>query len=300
MDKLRAMETFVCIVDAGSLTAAAGALGVSLTAVVRTLAGLEARLGLRLLNRTTRRMALTDEGRDYYVLCRRILTELDEGEGALSHRRLEPSGTLRLTAPVMFGTRHVAPAVADFLDAHPAMRVEMLLMDRVTDLLEEGMDVAVRIGPLADSSLVAVTLGHTPRVVCASPGYLARHGRPETPADLARHRCVCFTGLSADPDWEFRAEGRTVRVPVAGVLSTNQIDGAIDACRRGLGCGMFLGYQVAEALAAGELVRILTEYETLSRPVSLLYPHARLLSPRIRAFVDCAVPRLKRCLGGGA
>lgn len=297
MDKLRAMETFVRIVDAGSLTAAAGALGVSLTAVVRTLAGLEARLGLRLLNRTTRRMALTDEGRDYYALCRRILTDLDEGEGALSHRRLEPSGTLRLTAPVMFGTRHVAPAVADFLDAHPAMRVEMLLLDRVTDLLEEGMDVAVRIGPLADSSLVAVTLGHTPRVVCASPGYLARHGRPATPADLARHRCVRFTGLSADPDWEFRAEGRTVRVPVAGVLSTNQIDGAIDACRRGLGCGMFLGYQVAEALAAGELVRILTEYETPPRPVSLLYPHARLLSPRIRAFVDCAVPRLKRCLG---
>ncbi|MCW2248182.1 DNA-binding transcriptional LysR family regulator [Azospirillum fermentarium] len=297
MDKLRAMETFVRIVDAGSLTAAAGGLGVSLTAVVRTLAGLETRLGLRLLNRTTRRMALTDEGRDYYALCRRILTELDEGEGALSHRRLAPSGTLRLTAPVMFGKLHVAPAVADFLDAHPAMRVEMMLMDRVTDLLEEGLDVAVRIGPLADSSLVAVTLGHTPRVVCASPGYLARHGWPAAPADLARHRCVCFTGLSADPDWEFRVEGRTVRVTVAGVLSTNQIDGAIDACRRGLGCGMFLGYQVADALAAGELVRILADYETAPRPVSLLYPHARLLSPRIRAFVDGAVPRLKRCLG---
>lgn len=296
MDKLRAMETFVRIADAGSLTAAAGALGVSLTAVVRTLAGLEARLGLRLVNRTTRRMALTDEGRDYYALCRRILTELEEGEGALSHRRLEPSGTLRLTAPVMFGKLHVAPAVAGFLAAHPAMRVEMMLMDRTADLLEEGLDVAVRIGPLADSSLVSVTLGHTPRVVCAAPDYLARHGRPEAPADLARHRCVCFTGLSPDPDWEFRAAGKPLRMPVTGVLATNQIDGAIDACRRGLGCGMFLGYQVADALAAGELVRILTDYETPPRPVSLLYPHARLLSPRIRAFVDCAVPRLKRCL----
>lgn len=296
MDKLRAMETFVRIVESGSLTAAAENAGASLTSIVRGLAALEAQIGLRLLNRTTRRMALTDEGRDYYALCRRILTELAEAEDALSQRRRDPSGLLRLTAPTTFGRLHVAPAATAFLEAHPAMRVDMMLTDRVVDLLEEGVDLAVRIGDLADSSLVTAGLGETPRIVCASPEYLRRHGEPEIPADLRRHPCVRFTGLSADPDWPFLVDGKPLRVTVNGVFSVNQIDAALDACAQGLGCGMFLGYQAAAALRSGALIRVLRAFETPPRPVNVIYPHARLLSPRIRAFIDFVAPRLRRCL----
>jgi DNA-binding transcriptional LysR family regulator len=296
MDKLRAMEIFVRIVDAGSLTAAAEGMGTSLTAVVRALAALEERLGLRLLNRTTRRIAPTDEGREYYAVCRKLLTELAEAEDALGRRRRDPAGLLRLTAPVAFGRLHVAPVVAEFLAAHPLMRVEMMLVDRVVDLLEEGLDVAARIGPLTDSSLVAVGLGETPRVICAAPEYLRRYGRPERPRDLLRHRCVRFTGLSADPDWEFLVDGKIERVAAVGVITANQIDAALESCVRGLGCGLFLGYQAAAALRSGALERILTAFEPAPRPVSLLYPHARLLSPRIRTFIDFAAPRLRRAL----
>lgn len=296
MDKLRAMDVFVRIVDAGSLTAAAAESGMSLTAMARLLGALEERLGLRLLNRTTRRMALTDEGREYYAVCRRVMTELSEAEDALSQRRHEPSGVLRLTAPATFGKLHVVPAVTAFLAAFPAMQVEMMLVDRVVDLLEEGIDVAVRIGPLADSSLVAAALGHTRRMVCAAPDYLRRHGRPETPADLARHHCLRFTAVSPDSSWEFMIDGKTARVPVSGPLAVNQVEAALDACLRGMGCGVFLGYQAAAHLAGGALECVLAAFETPPRPVSLLYPHARLLSPRIRAFVDMATPRLRKAL----
>lgn len=299
MDKFRAMDTFLCIVDAGSLTAAADRMGTSLTSVVRTLAKLEAQLGVRLLNRTTRRIALTDEGRDYYARCQRILAELEEAETALSLRQRQPSGILRLTAPVMFGRLHLAPVVADYLAAHPAMRIELLLLDRVVDLLEEGMDAAVRIGLLADSSLVALTLGQTRRSVCASPAYLARYGRPDSPADLANHHCVRFSALSPTAEWEFSSGGKPCRIAVDSVVTTNQVDAAIDACVQGLGCGMFLGYQIRDAVAAGRLERVLTAFECPAVPVSLLYPSARLLSPRVRSFVDWAAAPLRQRLQGG-
>ena len=189
--------------------------------------------------------------------------------------------------------RSVAPLLADFLHEHPAMSAELLLLDRVVDLLEEGLDLAVRIGELPDSTLVAVPLGSTARVVCASPVYLQRHGRPVVPADLAGHRCVRFSGLAPGTEWEFAAGGRRIGVSVAGTLATNQIDAALAACTAGLGCGRFLGYQVSQALAEGSLVRLLTEYEPPPLPIHLLYPHARLLSPRVRSFVDWVVPRLR-------
>lgn len=296
MDKLRAMELFVRIADAGSLTAAAEGLGASLSAVVRGLAALEDGLGVRLINRTTRRMALTDEGREYYAVCRRLLAELAEAEDALARRRRDPAGLLRLTAPATFGRLHVAPLTADFLAAYPLMRVEILLVDRTVDLLEEGLDIAVRIGPLADSALAVTALGETPRVVCAAPDYLARCGLPKTPEDLVGHRCVRFTGLSGAPDWEFIVNGKPLRLSPPAVLAVNQIDAALDACRRGLGCGLFLGYQAAADFQSGELVRILRDYEPAPRPVSLLYPPTRLLSPRVRAFIDFAAPRLRRAL----
>ncbi|MFZ2854809.1 MAG: LysR family transcriptional regulator [Rhodocyclaceae bacterium] len=290
------MEVFVRIVEAGSLTAAAGVLDTSLTSVVRSLATLEGELGTRLLNRTTRRIALTDEGREYFERCRRILAEVDEAENALTARQTQPAGKLAITAPVMFGRLHVGPVLAGFLAAYPAVHAELLLFDRVVDLLEEGMDAAIRIGHLRDSSLVALPLGTTRRVVCASPDHLARAGTPRRPADLAGQRCLQFLGVTPGAEWEFADGGKTIRVPIKAVLATNQIDVARDACVDGLGCGAFLDYQVREALAAGALHRVLQDFEPAPIPVSLVYPHSRLLSSRVRSFVDWAAPRLRQRL----
>ncbi|MBL8482289.1 MAG: LysR family transcriptional regulator [Rhodocyclaceae bacterium] len=296
MDKLRAMATFVRIVESGSFSAAAAALGESLSSVVRSLAALEAALGVRLLNRTTRRIALTDEGRDYFARCQRVLAEVEDAEAMLSARRQTPSGRLALTAPVRFGNLHVVPMLTAFLLDHAEMRAELLLVDRVVDMLEEGLDLAFRIGHLPDSSLVAVKLGETRRVVCAGAAYLTAHGRPREPQDLAAHRCLRFTGLGSGTDWEFAANGKTFTVGVSGSYTTNHVDAALAACSAGLGCGRFLGYQVADALASGQVVRLLQEFEPPPLPIQLLYPHTRLLSPRVRAFVDWVVPRLRERL----
>ncbi|MGQ0522243.1 MAG: LysR family transcriptional regulator [Betaproteobacteria bacterium] len=293
MDKLRAMATFVAIADRGTLTAAAEALDSSLPAVVRLLAALEKELGVRLLNRTTRRVALTEEGRDYLERCRRVLAEVEEAEAALSAHQRQASGRLAITAPVLFGRLHVAPLVTEFLTRHRRVKAELLLLDRIVDLLDEGLDLAVRIGELADSSLVAVNCGQTRRVVCASPKYLQQSGIPETPADLHQHRCIGFTGLSRRGEWDFRGPGRSLRVLVDGPLVTNQGDSAIDACLRGLGCGIFLYYQVREALAAGELRLLLEAYEPAPLPVSVVYPHAKLLPLRVRVFLDWFAPQLR-------
>lgn len=298
MDKFKAMSTFVRIVEAGSLTGAASRLDVSLTAVVRTLATLEEALGVRLLNRTTRRIALTDEGREYFERCRRLLADLEEAESALTDRRLVPAGRLAITAPVMFGRLHVAPVLTDFLAAYPEMRAELLLLDRVIDLLEEGIDLAVRIGPLPDSSLVAIPLGTTPRVICASPAYLASYGTPGHPRELAGHRAIRFSGLNAGSEWHFSRGGESERVSIGDVFVANQVDVALDACRKGLGCGRFLGYQVRDLEAGGELLRILPDWQPEPVQVNLVYLHSRLLSPRIRAFVDWATPRLRQRLLG--
>jgi DNA-binding transcriptional LysR family regulator len=292
MDRLRAMEVFVCIVDAGSLTAAADALGVSAPSVVRTLAALESSLGVRLLNRTTRRSSLTDAGREYAERCRRVLAEVEAADAALSARRVEPSGRLRLTAPVVYGRSHLAPIVGEYIARHPAVEVELLLLDRVVDLVEEGLDAAVRISHLPESSLVATRVGETRRVVCAAPVYLQRAGSPETPGDLAAHRCVVFSGLTHGGEFTFAGEP-PLRVSVRPVLRTNQFDVALDAVRQGLGCGQFLCYQVRALLDRGELVRLLPAHEPPPVPISIVYPQARLLSANVRTFVDLASSRLR-------
>jgi len=298
MDKLHAMATFVRIVDAGSLTAAAAQTGSSLTSVVRSLASLEGHLGVRLINRTTRRLALTEEGRDYLFHCRKILAEIEDAESALSDKRQEPSGLLRLTAPVMFGRLHVAPVVTDFLAAHPAMRAELVLLDRVVDFLEEGLDLAIRIGPLADSSLVATTIGQTRRIICASPPYLAEAGEPTAPRDLVNHRCIGFSGNRPAAEWEFTMDGKSNRTRIDGRLLTNQVDVALGACLQGLGLGMFYEYQVAEHLRQGRLKAVLTSFETPQLPISILFPSTRQLSLRVRSFVDWAAPRLRARIAG--
>ena len=297
MDKVRAMTAFVQIVDRGSLTAAADALGTSLPSMVRALAALERSLGARLLNRTTRRIALTDEGRAYYERARHILGDIADVEAAVSQKQVVPRGRLALGAPVVFGRLHVAPLVLEFLERHPEMRIELVMLDRVVSLIEDGLDASVRIGTLADSSLVAIESGRTRRVVCASPAFLKRHGVVRVPADLARHPCIRSSGL-ASGDWEFHADGRPVRVRVDGPFATNQIDPAIGACVNGLGYGLFLGYQVADLERAGKLRYVLERYEPAPLPVSLVYPQARIVSARLRAFIDWFVPRLRAKLVG--
>jgi DNA-binding transcriptional LysR family regulator len=296
MDKLKAMAAFVRIVETGSLTAAAQRLDVSLTAVVRGLSALERALGVRLLNRTTRRIALTEEGREYFERCRRVLADVDEAESALTDRRHAPAGRLSVTAPVMFGRLHVAPVINGFLAEHERMRVELLLLDRVIDLLEEGVDLAIRIAPLPDSSLVAVPLGRTEWVLCASPAYLARHGTPAHPGELARHRAVRSTGRGTGSEWSFVRGTDKTQLTLADCFVCNQVEATLDACVAGLGLGRFLGYQVRALEAEGRLVRVLPEWQAPPVTVNLVHAQSRLLSPRIRAFMDWAVPRLRERL----
>ena len=286
MDRLRAMQIFVRIVEAGSLTRAAAALGMSGPAVVRSLAALERAIGVRLLQRTTRRSSLTDEGREYYERCKRVLAAVDEADTSMSARRSEPRGRLRITAPATYGRMHVAPIVNAFIAKYPQVEVELLLLDRVVDLIEEGLDAAVRIGELPDSTLVARALGETRRLVCAAPAYLRRAGIPKRPADLQAHRCIVFSGLAAANEWSFGAKRQ--RMAVRPVLRTNQVDAALDACMRGFGCGQFLSYQVDAALREGKLKRLLKEYEPPPLPIHIVYPHARP-SSNVRVFVELAL-----------
>lgn len=294
MDRFQAMAAFVQIVEKGSLTAAADALETSPPSVVRTLASLERHLGVRLLNRTTRRIHLTDEGAQFLERCRTILSELQEAEAALTSRQTEPQGRLTVTAPVVFGRRYVTPIVNEFVRRYPNVSVDLLLVDRFTNLVEEGVDVAVRVAHLRDSSLVAIPVGQARRVICASPHYLRRHGTPRVPQDVAKHHCVRYTSLASREEWHFRVGRRNVTVPIAGVISCNQIDGALDACIKGLGLGMFFSYQVVPHRESGDLRYVLEEFEVEPQPIQVIYPHAKLLSTKVRAFVDECVRQLRK------
>lgn len=293
MDKLRAMQSFVRIVERGSLTAAAESLRVSLPSMVRSLAALESGLGVRLLNRTTRRMALTNEGREYYELCRRVLSEVEQAEAALTAQQDTPRGRLRVTASVMLGQMHVAPVLTAFAARHPAVHAELLLLDQPLDLVAEGVDLAVRVGRLPDSALVAIPVGVARRMLCASPAYLKRAGTPQSPDDLAAHRCLASSGPARGYQWQLGAGKQARQVKVRPVFSSNQIAAAIDAAASGLGIGQFLDYQVQALLASGRLKRILVDFEPPAQPINVVHPQARLPSPNVRAFVDWGVPRLR-------
>jgi DNA-binding transcriptional LysR family regulator len=285
MDKLKALRTFVAIVDRGSLTAAAEALHSSLPAVVRTLAALEAQLGVRLLHRTTRRITLTEDGRQYLERARRILADIDEADRLLGAGQEAPSGALHVTAPVLFGQLHVAPAVTRFLQQHPAMRVQLTLLDRVVNLVEEGLDVGIRIGHLQDSTLVAQGVGEIRRVVVASPALLRRHGMPAHPRELAAAPCLCFSGLDGRR-WLFREGGRSFGVMVNGPMESNLAAPILDACVAGLGFARCLSYQAEPLLRARRLRPVLADYEGEPWPVHITYPSARLLPWRTRVFID--------------
>lgn len=286
MDKIRAMQTFVAIVDQGSLTGAARMLESSLPATVRTLAMLEEALGVRLLNRTTRRHSLTEEGRAYLQSCRDILGAIDDAERRLSDQRSEAQGKLTVTASVLFGQQYVAPIVTRFLQQYPQVQCRLILLDRVVNLLEEGIDVGLRIGKLDDSGLVAQQVGQVRRVVVASPAYLAHHPMPQQPSDLAHSNCIRFTGNGRSV-WLFQERGREQQVAVSGNLECNHVSPAVHACVAGLGIGQFLSYQVAPQMADGSLQEILQAYALPPQPINVVYPHAGLLPSRVRMFVDC-------------
>jgi DNA-binding transcriptional LysR family regulator len=285
MDKLKAMQAFIHIAEQGSLTAAAQVMESSLPAMVRTLAGFEAQLGVRLFNRTTRRISLTEEGRRHLESCRQVLAALADAEAALSADAAEPAGHLTITAPMLFGQMHVAPAVTRFVQHHDKMRCSMVLLDRVVNLLEEGIDVGIRIGEPEDSSLVAQNVGHIRRLVVASPGWLRRHGVPKHPKDLLKANCVRITDHS--PTWgPFNDNGRPLRLAVSGNLEFNQIAPAVAACAAGAGLGSFFSYQVAPFLKTKQLRTVLEDFEPPPRPINLVYPHARLLPMRTRVFIE--------------
>lgn len=292
MDRLKAMANFVRIVDSGSLSAAADATGQSVASLVRSLAALERHLGVRLLNRSTRRMALTDEGAEYLSWSRRVLADFDDMEQRLEARDGIARGLLRITAPVEFGQRYVAPIVNTFLKEHGAMRVELSLNDQVLPLLDERLDLALRIGHLPDSAMVARQIGATRLVTCASPEYLRTATALDHPASLRDHACITFAAHGRR--WYYRHKGKELAEEISPRLVCNQIRTATLACVQGVGVARLAHYQVADELADGRLVRILREFEPADLPIQLVYPHGLQLSPRVRAFVEWAYPQLER------
>lgn len=293
MNKLKAMAIFVKIVDVGSLNGAADKLSMSQSSVVRALAALENELGVQLLYRTTRRLTLTEEGRDYCQRCRQILLEVEDAENALTQRQITPSGKIRITAPITFGRLHLAPIVNEFLTTFPDTDVELLLLDRIVDLIEEGMDIALRIGPLPDSTLVAKLIGNVHYKVCASPDYLQKAGIPNTPTALRTHQCIRLTALKSHAEWTFKETGKIHKIGISGRFKTNHIETALDACIQGLGFCQFLSYQVDQKIAERKLVPVLEAFQPNPVPVNLVYSHSRLLSSRSRHFIEWATPRLK-------
>jgi len=285
VDKLKAIQTFVQIADAGSLTSAAQGMGVSLPAVVRTLARLETGLGVRLFNRTTRKITLTEEGKIYLARCRPLLVAVDEADAALTVGAAEPSGHITITAPVLFGQRYVAPAVTRFVQRYEKVQCSVLLLDRVVSLVDEGIDVGIRIGALDDSALVAQQVGSLRRVVVVSPDYINRFGKVHHPEELLKANCIRFVNASSNR-WTFHEGAKQFTVPVTGNLDFNHIEPAVAACVAGLGYGMFISYQVASPLEEDRLQVVLEQYEPVPRPVHIVYPHARLLPARTRMLID--------------
>ncbi|HYD98491.1 MAG TPA: LysR family transcriptional regulator [Alphaproteobacteria bacterium] len=292
MDRLDAIAAFVTIADRGSFAAAAREHRVSPQAVTRAIAGLEARLGVQLLRRTTRSVRLTEEGALFLARARQVLADLQDAELMVMGARAEPRGTLVVTAPALFGRLHVVPVAAELLRRHPRLTVRLLLLDRVVQLVEEGVDVAVRIGDLGDSAHHAVRLGEVRRILVASPAYLDAQGEPQTVSDLRRHQIVAFTGASGSDDWRFGPEEKQA-VHVRPRLVVNGADAAIAAAEAGLGITRVLSYQAGGRIAEGRLRTVLDAAAPPALPVSLLFQANRGASPKVRAFIELARDQLR-------
>ena len=302
MDRLDALLAFVTTVDAGSLSAAARKLARSPASITRAITALEEHTGAQLLRRTTRTLRLTEAGERYLSACRRVLAELAEADALAAGENVTPRGALAVTAPLAFGRLHLRPVIDAFVLAHREVQVRLLLLDRVVSLVDEGIDVAVRIAHLPDSSLVAVRVGEVRRVLCASPAYLARAPALAEPADLARHDCVSFSQITSGDVWSFAdpAGGRARQVKVRPRLVVNSAEAAVGSASSGLGVTSVLSYQVARELREGHLVRLLERWEPEPLPIHVVYPAASATSAKVRAFVDAAVPALRGALAAAS
>jgi DNA-binding transcriptional LysR family regulator len=286
MDRLKAMSAFVLVVDEGGFAPAAKRLGIASSGVTRLITALEDHLDVLLLQRTTRTVALTDAGARYLESARRILSALEEAEDAARATRTEPRGRLSVTAPNVFGRQEVAPLLSDFLQRYPAVSAELTLSDRMLNLIEEGVDVAVRIGALADSGLHARSVGSTRRVLVASPEYLAKRRSPlREPVDLAKHNVIQFSGLS---EWRFSRGGEELNLQLSPCFTSNSADAVIGHALRGGGVALVLSYQVAGAVREGALRILLPSFEPPPSPIQIVYPSARLLSANVKAFIALA------------
>jgi DNA-binding transcriptional LysR family regulator len=293
MNRLESMSILVAVVESGSLSAAARRLGVPLTTVSRKLGELESHLKTRLLHRTTRQLSLTETGQSYVAACRRILEEIGEAERAATGEYAAPKGDLVVTAPVVFGRLHVVPVVAEFLAHYPQIDIRLVLADRVVHLMEEHVDVALRIGELPDSMLVATRVGATRRVVCASPEYLAAHGEPAQPSDLTGHQCITFEGLESARAWSFGSGKIEQAVPIHSRLAVDTAEAAIAAAILGVGLTRVLSYQVADAVRDNTLRMVLDTFEPAPSPVSLVHMGQTPLPLKLRVFLDFVTPRLR-------
>jgi DNA-binding transcriptional LysR family regulator len=293
MDRLEAMSVLVTAVEAGSLSAASRKLGMPLATVSRKISDLEKRLRTRLLNRTSRRVELTEAGRSYLAACKQIIEDVDEAERAAAGEYMTPKGCLVVTAPIVFGRLHVLPIVTEFLKAFPEIDVRLVLADRIINMLEDHIHVGIRIGQLPDSSLIASRVGFIRLVACAGPEYLSARGVPEIPSDLRAHDCIASENLVSPLAWTFRSGKNDLIVDIHSRLVVTTAEAAIDAAIAGLGITRVLSYQIVAPQRAGLLKVILQKYEPIPVPVSLVYDGRGLLPRKLRAFRDFAVPRLK-------
>lgn len=290
MDRLTSMEVFVNVVDRGSFTAAAEEAGTSTTSVTTHIKALERRLGTRLLNRTTRRLSLTEIGRSFYEQCVDILGRIDTAETSAREMHAVPRGRLKISAPVALGAHLILPVLSDFLKAHPQVEVQLMLNDRLVDLTEEGFDVAFRFGKLADTSLVARPLRSLGRVVCASPDYLATHGTPEAPDQLVAHNCLAFHYVQPETEWHFD-KPKPYTVSVSGQLSVNNVQALLTAVLNGIGIAMLPDFLVANYFATGQLVPLFPEQDFSRAPLQLVYLPDRQMTPKLRSFIDFVIER---------
>lgn len=298
MDKFDAMRVLLAVVDGGTLSAAGRKLGIPLPTVSRKIADLETHLGAQLLMRSNRKITLTDAGAAYVAASKRIIDAVADADRAASGEFSAAQGELVITAPVVFGRLHVLPAVTDFLRAYPDIDIRLMLADRNLHLTDDHVDLAVRIGALPDSSLLAIKLGSVRRVVCGSPSYFASHGNPDHPDDLARHTCITFTALGLPDSWTFGTGPKSHTVTLRSRLAVNTAEAAIDTATAGLGVTRVLSYQVADRLRSGQLALALTDHASDPIPVSLVYGGQGILPLKLRAFLDFATPRLRKGLTG--
>jgi len=292
-DKLYLISIFVAVVDAGGFAGASRKLDISPPAVTRAVAELENQLGVRLLTRTTRVVRVTEAGARYVEDCRRILASLGEADDAITGMHVTPRGKLTLTAPVMFGSKFITNIVSEYIRLYDEVTVSCLFMDRVVNMMEEGVDIAIRIGDLADSSMQAIRVGKVRRIICASPDYLSKHGTPMNPDELANHAIISAGGMSQLIEWRLRENNKVKILKLHPRLSTTTNDSAIVAAEAGLGLTRLMSYQIADQLKSEKLKAVLVEFEPDILPLNLLHREGRMASPKARAFLDLAIERLR-------